>query len=271
MRRGKPWTQEEIKQLRELVKTHTYEQMAGVLGHTPDSCRAKARSLKLRKYILHRANHHQDVVIHTYAKRYGVKRAAKHFKISRDSVKNAGKRIRARQAEIRQRFDGVRFDHFRAGCAKEARDRGVGHLAEDFIGWAIVKVLEGRQTSIKNLCLDFIREEVYNDKLDKDSRQVQNAIYNAVPVVEEREEDEPGHTPAAATSKPRSDAIFRLADKLKLKKRDRLVFLLYWREDLSQEEIGLYLGVTMSRVCQLLSRITKALVKNAQAKAMLAE
>jgi RNA polymerase sigma factor for flagellar operon FliA len=90
--------------------------------------------------------------------------------------------------------------------------------------------------------------------LDKQGHSDDEHAGTLVDIVENHKSE----NPFAALSQGRTAG--RIAEAVKaLPKRERLTVSLYYFEDLSLKEIGLILGVSESRVCQIHTKATKAL------------
>lgn len=265
---ARKWTDEELADLRRMVKTHTWEEIGAHIGCSERTARAKANALGLRKYILHMTDPRQDQKLHAHSEQHGIQSTAEKFGVSTDHVKQARRRIHNKRREITDMFsDPERARRFRFACYKQARAMGIGYDAEEFAGWAIIKTLEGRNTTIKNLCLDYIREEFGRE--DSGSNEVREAIRWAMPLKEDPDPEVPGVV-VASTERKRSQ-LFAVADKLGLDLRHRTLFLLHYREGLYLEEAAMYLGVSAGRASQMMSWILDRLTNNTEAKTAILE
>lgn len=253
---SKPWTPEEIKLLKGLVKTHTYEQMAEIFKRSADAIRWKVHKLSLRKYILHKTSSARNLEIFTTSERIGVRKTAAKFRISVDAVKNARRRVLKIRAQVKEDMTPDRFNKIRFRCFRVASQMGFGSEAEEFAGWVIVKLLEGRDASIENLAKDYLEALLVR------------GFRRSVPIVEDPESDEEGVVVAAPEPERyqgNPNSLVDLATKLKLRPNYRLCFLLHYNEGFAHSKIAMYLKISESRVSQMLKKIRTDLLANAKA------
>lgn len=251
------WSKEKISELRALVKTHTWQQIAAHFGVGERSLRKKAKELGVRKYILNKADSGKDLRVNRFSEEHGVRKASEYYKMTVDEVKNSRKRVRAKRERINQVFTQKRFEKFRGKCYAVAQSLDFDHEAEDFASWAMVATLEGRNSTIENLAKDYMdwrRPFLWSETIK-----------------EEEDPEEPGVILVAPMPPDTGGKLFAMADHLQLTFQERLIFLLHYREGMEMAEIAMYFGVTHSRVSQILTVIRALLIKNAETKAMLTE
>ena len=225
------WSPNEVEQLKEVVKTRTWAEIAKRFGCSERTVRDKAKELGIRKYLLNKADSGLDLRIHEYSERHGIKQAAEHFKKTVDAVKNARRRVSDKRAMIRDGFTSKeRFRKFRLACFKWAHKYGFRHEAEEFASIAMIQTLEGRNTTIQNLAKDYLSKKwkSYNG----------NAESNAVSL--EASQDE-----AATLPDPELD-LFTILDRLGVKGIERAAFLMRFKLGMELREIGRYFGLTES-------------------------
>lgn len=218
-----------------MVKTHTWIQISQEFNYHPDAIRRIAKRLGLRKYILNKAPAARDMAIMAYSENHGCAKAAIHYKTTIDAIKSARRRVRKRRTKIGNAMNGVRFEKFKRACYKIAFKYGRGHLKDDFSSWATVKILEGRNSNI---------EQLWNDFQDLSSNQQHEVLQEEI---------------VASKPSPQTRDLFALADSIGLSQADRFIFLLRYKDGLSQLEISKYLQLTESRICQILGNIKKLL------------
>lgn len=268
---ARQWSEEELVQLREMVKTKTWAEMAQHFNCHEKTVRAKMHELGLRKTILNKADSAHDLRVSAFSHDHGVRAAANHFDMSIDEVKNSRRRVRERREQVCQEMTREKYEKFRKACYYAAHGKGMYHeKADDFVGWAMVKLLEGRSNPIpKYLIGEYIGELI--GKKDSPNSAVRQAMAYAKHITEEYDEDDPGVILAAPEASDFDNRLFAMADALELSVKQRLIFLLHYRDGMGQEELGKYFGFSGGRVSQLLAEVKERLVKNAEAKAILAD
>jgi DNA-directed RNA polymerase specialized sigma24 family protein len=269
-RPARAWTDEEDARLACLVKTSTWAQIARAFDCHPDAARLRARTLGLRKHILSKADPGRDLIIFEYVENHGVKAAASYYRVTAHAIKAARRRVLIKRRRLSKAFTHKRFAKFRHACLGAARATGIGHDAEDFAGWAILKVLEGRNASVMSLAVDYARERYGRTDRKDSAREAKQAMRKAMPIKDDPDLEDPGVVIASPGGRDRGAMLFAVADKLELDSRARAVFLLYWKDDWRQDEIAEYFGVSPERIHQMLNIAKRRLAQTDGIKAMLA-
>lgn len=133
-------------------------------------------------------------------------------------------------------------EEFRLRALRYFRRRANKHdAAEDFASWAVLKFLEGRKATIRQLFIDYTRQNLW------DSRRPGNKGVQVRDFDVER-------LPAPIGS----DLIFSAAT---LQGQDRAVVYLTYKWGFEPYEIAECFGVTSSRVIQLLDRARETIAK----------
>lgn len=202
-----------------------------------------------------------DLRIFSYSETYGVAKAALHYSITIDMVKNARRRVREKRATIAKSFTSEEHEMFRKACYGAAYSVNLKHEAEDFASWAIIKRLEGRSATPKQFVLDYLREQYGNGK-DHPKKQSRWAT----PIKEDTDPETEGVVVAAKDDAPTYGRLFAMADLLKLDLKKRVIFLLYYKDGYEASEIAHYIGVAKPSVFKQLDLIHEALMRNAEAK-----
>lgn len=270
MSKGKPWSAEEIEELRHCVETMTYYQMAEKFGRPYDAVRKKAKHLNLTKAILNKADSETDMRMFNYSEVHGVRKTIEHFGKTLGEVKEARRRVLKRREKIRQGFTPESLEIFKLTCYKAANLHNMNREAEDFYGWAMIKTLHGRSASPYTLIVDYIRER-FGAESESEAKKTREAITHALSISEDFDQEAPGIMVAGPDETMKSNTLHGIANLLELKLIHRVVFLLYFNDGYRQCEIGDIIGVSASRVCQILDILKERLIKNTEAKAMLVE
>jgi len=265
---GRVWTDEELSVLKDLVQTHTWKQIGEHFNCHPDAARLKAKTLGLRKKILVKAKTAEDNELFNYSEEHGIIAAAARYQVSKDQVKNARRRVQERRKEAHEQMDGEYFYKFRNICMKTARNKNFAHLAEDFADWAVLKVLEGRSTrNTEFLIADYIRG-IFG-KVGNTGNLERRAEHNAKGIVEDYDEDGLSITVAAPQNENKEGILFAILDELRQSGVERAVFLMFYRDGMSQEIIGKYFGFSHTRISQILRVVKDQIIACPVAKELL--
>lgn len=144
---------------------------------------------------------------------------------------------------------------------KHARARGYSQHADDFAQEAIIKLLADRRATIDQLFIDFLRHE-YGDTRSPGGRGRSRANHTRQSLDEPQNGKEDGLSLHELIAGPGGDTNSERGNwksRVNLRGRDALIFEMRFDLEMSELEIAEALGVTESRICQLLNgRIDRA-------------
>jgi hypothetical protein len=168
---------------------------------------------------------HEVLEIYRYAKKYGQKKAADHFKLTIDQIKRVSKRYNTLAEEIKTRAPSVR-----SGAVKYGISQGLDHEnAEEFGSYCVERYLVKMQSVYYNTAfVDFCR-----DRLGRNGHKTFERGEYQDPIHEDRKED-----------------IFGFVSKSFHGLLVRLVF----KYDFKQKEIAEMVGLTETRIAQILKK-----------------
>lgn len=149
--------------------------------------------------------------------------------------------------------DPVNYRKLRHQAVGMARKAGFINHADDFAQVALLKLSQGRKTTLDNLLTDYLRETFgRSNVVNKDALETRRAI-------ESRWHDlETNDVPDPTQVKEGQDFHTHLKD-LEPKERAMLVLLYKW--DMTLKEVGEVFGVTESRTSQVVTAIHAKLRK----------
>lgn len=128
--------------------------------------------------------------------------------------------------------------------------KGHRQISEDFASWATIKFIEGRKARIKDLYVDYLREE-YGDVRSISGLQKSNSRRFA------KEYNDGEHK--------RFDIGYTGYERLFVRSRtddtSRACLILYFYWGLDENEIANCFGVTRARICQRIKRAQECLCK----------
>lgn len=205
-----------------------------------------------------------DLRIHSYCELHGVRQTAEHFKITIDQVKTANRRVKQKREIIKQAFDYKTFQKFKFYCHKIAHKNNLSSEVDEFTSWAIIKRLEGRAASIEMLAIDYQRELFGKASKDKPASKRKETI-DALRFTQDINEI----NVKAPDYQMKDSTIEAIASILKLDLKPRVMFILFFKHDLSYEDIGACLEISGSRISQIMNEILQKIINHVESKELL--
>lgn len=145
-------------------------------------------------------------------------------------------------------------------CKKYAGKRGYSQCGDDFAQDAIIKIICGRKASISQLFIDFLRKE-YGDTRASSHISRSTTISLDQPISRSREQSEENgsllHEYIGSSCREPEPLLFNWRDESHFGVIESIVADLALNKELSSKEIADYLGVSPSRISQILNKIKK--------------
>jgi len=247
----RPWAVEEIAELKKLATSETWEEIGKRLNRHPDEARRKANKLKFYKKNISKANPNLDGSLYAYSQKYGIRKTTETFKVSIDRVKNARRRFSAKLKRNRKYLEGDGLKKFQERCKAVALSNGIGFLLEDFINYAVVKVLEGRYTGdVKFILGDFIATFLGRSTVSDRLKAIRYAEHNALKIVEDEDfEDRDSITVMEKEQESKDILMLRASIRITdLKMHERATLILMSQYGCTLNEVGDVLGMSLDSV-----------------------
>ena len=136
-------------------------------------------------------------------------------------------------------------------CGYYARQYGFGHLSDEFTSYALEKLVNGRKTEIKNLAIDYIRQEYKTNRVTKKPKTV--SISSLSKQFEALQYNKP------TSLQDFSDACDNIGiDNI----NHRLLCVLLFYCGFEQKELASFIGISETRISQILQKIKQSITKD---------
>lgn len=158
-------------------------------------------------------------------------------------------------------------------CKAHARRQGHSELADDFAQEAIIqKAIAGRKTTIQNLFIDFLRKE-YGDTRSPGGRARSSAMRYGTSLDQKAPGDDATLLHELVASPERDPEAFGSSwrDAVTFRGRDAVIAELLLDDEASNENVASYLGVSPSRVSQVMRRVKKEIESSVMFQEVLPE
>jgi len=173
----------------------------------------------------------------------------------------------------RQLMNDEEIRKYQKRCIQHAKRAGHSQLADDFAQEAIIKrVFANRKTTIKNLFIDFLRKE-YGDTRTFGGRTRSSAMRCGTSLDQKASGDDSTllHELVASPERDAGAFGFSWRNGVTFRWRDAVIAELLLDDEVSIENVALYLGVTPSRVHQVMWRVKKEIESSVMFKEVLPE
>lgn len=253
----KPWTQEEIEQLKLLAQKNTTPKICEILGRSHDEVRYQLRKNGISTHVPWERAFEELSAIYRYSDNHGCKEAAKHFGLSVEVVKNIRRRYMKEVKKFGQSISEGALQRLRKLAMAYAGSKGRAEYAEDFASYCTIYRLTHRSLNLEWAFVNFLRETFGNTRTGSGSLETRSNLHG-IPISEEpfNEDGSPAGIQIEDTEQGGdSIAALRLADELHLKEIDRAIFILYFHFGFLQREIGQVFGISESRVNQIMKAL----------------
>jgi DNA-directed RNA polymerase specialized sigma24 family protein len=154
------------------------------------------------------------------------------------------------------------YNRFFRIAAAYATRRAYSQISEDFAQEFCIKKFTGSKQTTEQMFIDFLRKE-YGDTRSAGGRLRANARHRMVSLDKPLHEDSGESLHAIIASPGGESELIRSSwrDVVKLGGQQALISELYFDDEWKLKEIGDYLGVTESRISQIIKQISKKIIK----------
>lgn len=253
------WTADDVEKLKALSKDHTFEELAETFNRPVEAIRQKCRTLAIRKATSSKRSSLDRERLLCFYRENGLKKTCEHYSLTRHTVGSIVRREKQKESDIASGVKVESAERLRHMAIKYAYNFGQAENAQDFASYCVIRKYEGRaKQDLRHIFVDYVRE-TFGDKRASTSR-ARYLDYKNPRIIGEAPGDATGNTIYIdLPSENDYIARFETINAIKLDGDHRTCFVLHAVFGLTSREIALCLGVTESRISQILSEAEKKL------------
>lgn len=251
------WTDEEVKKLKQLTRTHTTQRIADELGKPFSEVRYQIRKHSLKTKPANERSFKDARKIFDHSEKYGCRLTAGEFGLSIDAVKSIRRSYKKKTLARNEEHSGDKLQKYWQQARYYANQMGWPHYSQDFASYVVIQKITNpeRKLQFKHLLIDFMRQE-FGEMRTESGKAEAFANHTSVAIGHEN----PDGSIIDIPDKPADDWFKELIAVITEKdftERERACFLLVAWSGFSQREVAIIFGVTESMIAHHIYSIHK--------------